>query len=126
MRISDWRSDVALPICGPEMTGSIYIRRMTTTLSAPPNSYFQLLVTLPSESYVNVGIEVSTALNEFTVRTSIIRSLQFMNEGRVLHAALLKSACEVPAFCAWFVRMTRDVSSAVVSSNCCAKKTRLV
>src|SRR3546814_11077229 len=67
---------------GPEMTGSIYIRRMTTTLSAPPNSYFQLLVTLPSESYVNVGIEVSTALNEFTVRTSIIRSLQFMNEGR--------------------------------------------
>src|SRR3546814_9059889 len=66
---------------GPEMTGSIYIRRMTTTLSAPPNSYFQLLVTLPSESYVNVGIEVSTALNEFTVRTSIIRSLQFMNEG---------------------------------------------
>src|SRR3546814_8825965 len=76
---------------GPEMTGSIYIRRMTTTLSAPPNSYFQLLVTLPSESYVNVGIEVSTALNEFTVRTSIVSSLQFMNEGRVLHAALLKS-----------------------------------
>src|SRR3546814_20407860 len=102
---------------GPERTGSIYIRRMTTTLSAPPNSYFQLLVTLPSESYVNVGIAVSTALHEFTVRTSIIRSLQFMNEGRVLHAALLKSACEVPAFCACFVRMTRDGSSAVFSGT---------
>src|SRR3546814_13873483 len=51
---------------GPEMTGSIYIRRMTTTLSAPPTSYLPLLVTFPPESYVTVGLEVSLAPNEST------------------------------------------------------------
>src|SRR3546814_16072849 len=49
---------------GPEMTGSIFIRRLTTTSSDPPHSFFPPSVTLSSASYVNHGLVVSTAPNE--------------------------------------------------------------